>query len=81
MFGSKIDRDAVHSFARSSFCPRSREQAIAQLLSVAIERRGFNADSLSPFGINWKVAKLAIRKAKRVRDASDWELAAAGDMA
>lgn len=54
MIGSKFDRDALHAFARSSFVPHTRRQAVAQCLSVAIERRAYNRDAITPFGLGWK---------------------------
>lgn len=81
MIGSKFDRDALHAFARSSFVPHTRRQAVAQCLSVAIERRAYNRDAITPFGLGWKVARLAVKKAKRVRDAKDWVAEFFADMA
>jgi hypothetical protein len=72
MIPNASTRQAIHKLAVSSFCPHNREQAIAQYLAVALERRSYNRDSLSPFGINWRVAKQAIRKAKRIKAATDW---------
>jgi hypothetical protein len=81
MVGTVSQREAVHALARSSFSPRNRRQAIAQCLSVTLDRRAFAAESGSiKFGLNWQVARLSLTKAKAVRDAADWEMAFFADM-
>lgn len=72
MLGRTIDVEAVKALAVSSFYPRSREQAVAQCLAVALERRRYNRTSITPFGLGWLAGKLAIKKARLVRDAKDW---------
>lgn len=76
MIGTKAQREAVHSLARSSFQPRDRKQAIAQYLSVALDRHAMAGEPGSVLaGINCKLARSCVRKAKEIRDSDDWRAA------
>jgi len=52
-----------------NFVPQSREEAVQQLVDVALSyRRAY----VRPRSIGRQVARKAIRKARKVRNAPDW---------
>ena len=69
-------RAELKRFGNKSFIPLTRDQAVAQYLTVALEKRAFTQQAGSVrFGLIWQTAKWAVRKAKEVRDAQDWRKA------
>lgn len=53
-----------------NFIPLTQAEAVAQYAKTALDYR---RDYRRPRSIGRQVAMLAIRKAKRVRDAADWK--------
>ena len=70
---TQVRMAGVRALAYRSFVPTTREQAIAQYVVAAFERRDFaNQNGSHRNAVSRQMALLAIAKANRIKRAVDW---------
>lgn len=70
------DREELRKLATRFFVAKTREEAIAQNVLIAVEHREFSKTCASgPQSLTHKIALSAIKRAKRIAREEDWRRA------